>query len=791
MNLFKRKESKKQMKFDKERQERINKLASTNNTVFYTSQYENGLMHIVDNEYSTCVELGEVDYEVANEEEKLDIVVNYAEALNSLDKQSRYQLLVVNKRADSSIINDILLSYQADGFDDYRREMNDLISSRFSRDQNNFKVNKYAIFTTESNSPKQANRQLNTMIQNFEKRFNQNGTELSFKKVDGLNRLKLLASILRPKKFFTFKYSDLVLTKLTTRNFVSPTRLKFKENSFELDSYHGQILYIRDFPKYLEDHLIHELCKIGRELIISIHAKPYDTMEARKNIRNKQLLNKAEIVKQQKKNFVGGLSEDMLSGAAKEIDQTTEQLIEEMKDNGQKLFSGIFTVMLLEETKEQLDEAVRDLKEVARTWMVEFDDVYKMQEEAINTILPIGKPYLDVESLYMRDLTTNNIVTQVPFTSVELNSPNGQYYGQNQLSKNMITVNRKEDLITPSGLVLGSSGSGKGMTVKWGLLSTLLKQKNDRVIIVDPESEYLPIGRTFKAQILDIFPGTKHHLNILDMADRSLLKEEDRHVDLIKEKANLLASLFESILKNFSDIEASLIDRVTRLTYEKVKDKNPTLVDWYYILKEQPEEIAKELALKVEPYTIGSQDIFAHETNIDLNAKFVIFNIKQLDERLKPFAMKVILDQIWKQVVSNQGKVTTWLYFDELQLNFDTDENATWFMKLWSRVRKYGAIPTGITQNVSTLLERSAGKKMISNSEFIVLLRQKLVDLEYLSQVIKLPDNLLKFVGDRVQRGTGLISAGGIVVPFENEIPTDTELFTLMNTDAGAGVGDE
>lgn len=787
MNLFKRKESKKQMKSDKQRKERIHKLASTNNTINYTSQYESGLMHIVNNEYSTCMKLGEVDYEVANEDEKLDIVVNYAEALNSLDKQSRYQLLVINKRTDSSIINDILLEYQADGFDDYRREMNDLILSRFNRDQNNFNVEKYAIFTTESNSPKQANRQLNTMIQNFEKRFNENGTELTFHKLEGIERLKLMASILRPKKYFTFKYSDLVLTHLTTRNFVSPTRINFKENYFELDEYYGQILYIREFPKYLEDHLIQEICKMGRELIISIHAKPYDLIEARNNIRNKQLLNKAEIVKQQKKNFVGGLSEDMLSGVSKEIEQTTSQLIEEMKDNGQKIFSGIFCVMLLEESKEQLTEAVRELKEVARTWQVEFDDVYKMQEEALNTILPIGKPYLDVEALYMRDLTTNNIVTQVPFSSVELNSSNGQYYGQNQLSKNMITVNRKEDLITPSGLVLGSSGSGKGMTVKWGLLSTLLKQKNDRVVIVDPESEYSPIGRTFKAQILDIFPGTKHHLNILDMADRSLLKEEDRHVDLVKEKANLLASLFESILKDFSDVEASLIDRVTRLTYEKVTEKNPTLVDWYYILKEQPEAIAEELALKVEPYTIGSQDIFAHKTNIDLNAKFVIFNIKQLDERLKPFAMKVILDQIWKQVVSNQGKVTTWLYFDELQLNFDTDENATWFMKLWSRVRKYGAIPTGITQNVSTLLERSAGKKMISNSEFIVLLRQKLVDLEYLSQVIKLPDNLLKFVGDRVTRGTGLISAGGIVVPFENEIPIDTKLFTLMNTDAGGG----
>ena len=452
-----------------------------------------------------------------------------------------------------------------------------------------------------------------------------------------------------------------------------------------------------------------------------------------------------------------------------------------MKENSQKMFSGMFTVLLMEEDKDKLEEATKNIHSVVRSHGIHFEVAYKMQEEALNTILPIGKAYLDVESNYVRDMTTNNLATQVPFSTVDLQDNTGQYLGKNQLSRNIITVNRK-NLNTPSGLIFGSSGSGKGMTTKWSIISTLLSNKNDKFIIVDPENEYAKIGREFGAEILDIYPGSKHHLNILDMADKGLLQEEDKHVDLIKEKANLLSSLFESLLKEYTDIEASIVDRVTREVYEKYE--NPTLVEWYYTLKNQPEELAEELALKVEPYTVGGQDIFAHETNIDLSDKFVIFNIKRLDEKLKPFAMKVILDQIWNQVVQNQGKVTTWLFFDELQLNFDSIENSRWFMKLWSRVRKYGAIPTGITQNIATLLEDSEGRKMLSNSEFFVLLRQKKVDIDSLRNVLNIPEPLLQYVGERVPQGTGLISSGGVVVPFENIISKDTELYRLMETDA-------
>lgn len=746
-------------------------------------------MHIVEHEYSKMYELGNLDYEVASEDDQLDIVVSYAEALNSLDKHSRYQLLVLNKRIQSSILDEILLPYEYDGFDKYRSEINTIISERFKRDQKNFEIKKYAVLSTEAADPKQATRQLNTLFQNYEKRFNETDVDLSMDELSGIERLKIMSDMLRPNKHFTSTYKDIALSGLSSKAFISPTRFKFYDEHFKMDDKFGKVLFIRNYPTHLEDRLIHELCKSGRELAISIHAKPYDMSKFKKDLRNKAMMNKKDIAQQQRKNFKEGLSEDMVSGLASEVQMTAEEIANELKDNGQKTFSGIFTVLLVEDSREQLQIATREIKDIAQTWHVEFDDVYKWQEEALNTVLPIGKPFLDVERNYMRDMTTSNVVTQIPFTNIELQSPTGQYYGQNQMSNNMITIDRKKDLITPSGLILGSSGSGKGMTVKWTMIFSLLKnmnKKSEKVIIVDPESEYLPIGKAFGAQILDISTGTENHFNLLDLPDRRFLDKEDQKVDLVKEKANLLVSLFESVLKDFSDLEASIVDRVTRMTYQAFEGQKrvATLVDWDRILKEQPEEAAKKLSVKIEPYTTGSQDIFAHETNIDLSAPFIIFNIKHLDEQMKGFAMKVILDQIWKQVVMNQGKLTTNLYFDELQLNFDTEENASWFMKLWSRVRKYGAIPTGITQNISTLLETSHGQKMISNSEFIVLLRQKLVDMEHLKRVIKLPPNLTKYIGEKVPKGTGLISAGGVVVPFENPIPKETELFELMNTDA-------
>lgn len=794
MNLFKRKTSKKQIKSHKHQNEKKkqrileNANPSVQQFIKYTSQFEEGLMHIVENEYSTMVRLGEVDYEIASEDEQLRIVMSYAEGLNVLDKNSRYQLLIHNRKLTQAPYETILMDYEGNHLDIYREEINQLIRKQTEKNESNFVVDKYAIFSTKGSTAKQANRSLDVLIKKFKGQFMDKNVNLPIDSQNGLDRLKLMAAMLRPQRYFATSYKDIAISGLNSKCFITPNKIYFPKNQsyFFLGDHVAKVFYIRQYPKYLEDQLIHNLCQTGHELFISLHAKPYDVVESKRSIENKRMLNNAEIARQVKRNFQKGLPEDFVSGLDSETEEAAKELLKEIKDNGQKIYSGIFTIMVVEKNLEKLSEACEVIENVCLNEQVVLEVVEDYREEALNTILPIGKPYLDVEMNYMRDMTTANVVTQMPFSNVELQSETGQYYGRNQLTNNMITIDRKHDLLTPSGLIFGTSGAGKGMATKWEIINTYFKNPNDRVIIVDPESEYTPIAREFDAQILDISTGTRHHLNILDLPDKRLLDNEDRTLDLVKEKANLLSDLFESLLKVYTDQEAGLVDRVTRKTYQAFAEigKMPTLVDWHMQLLQEKTEVAEEFADKVEPFTLGSQDIFAHETNINLNSRFVVFNIKKLDDRLKSLAMKVILDMIWKQIVEAQGKETIHLYFDEIQLNFSTESTAEWFMALWSRIRKYGAIPTGITQNVSTLLDSPSGRKMISNSEFLIFLRQKIIDLERLREIVNLTPKLINYINDRAPRGTGLISAGGVIVPFENPIPEDTALFEIMNTDA-------
>lgn len=793
MNLIQTSLLKKQTKSNKLEERRKSRLAeqaspNAQSTLKYTSQFKEGLMHIVGEEYSKMYRLGDIDYDTADEEEQEQTALGYAEGLNVLDKKSRYQALIINKAKKNSIFDEVRLPYEWDDNDTYRQEINDINRQGFESDQRNFEIQKYAIFTTQSRTRKQASQILDTIATKFQGRFKKRGVKLKIDKMDGLERLKVSATLLKPNRYFTVDYDDIMLSGLTSKAFISPNRFKFPKNKpyFRVGDKFAKVLYADQFPKYLEDELIRELCKSGIELAISIHGKPYEMVEARKAISTVKALNKADIQKQQRQNFKDGVGEDMISGEAAEIEEATTELIKEFKDRGQKYFSGIFSIYLLADTQEELQHKVKVVEDAGATWQVSFDNTVLYNEEALNTILPIGKPYLDVEKNFMRDMTTANLATQIPFTTQELQSPTGVVYGKNQRSHNLIVIDRKKDLITPSGLVLGSSGSGKGMTIKWEIINIMLKYPNRRIIIVDPEGEYTSLAEALGGLILYISTGTSSHLNIMDMPDKDLLDKEDQQVDYVKEKTNLLVNLFKLLLEDFGDIQKSIVDEYTAKLFSNFENQNrkPTLKDWYELLAQSTEPDVIYFAKTIRPYTVGSQDIFAHETNVDLSSRLVVFNTKKLDPELKTFANKVIYDQIWKEIVKNQNKITTHLYFDEIQTNFDNDDDAQFFMNIWARVRKYGAVPTGITQSVLTLLDSSYGQSMILNTEFIVLLRQKLGTIKRLEEVLRLTDTLKEYIQETAPQGTGLIYSGGVVVPFENPIPEDTQLFEMMNTDS-------
>ncbi|WP_074626975.1 VirB4-like conjugal transfer ATPase, CD1110 family [Streptococcus gallolyticus] len=773
-------------KEDKERAKQLKKAlkASTQNTIKYTSLFEDGLMHIDGEEYSKTWELGDANYLTADEEKKLDIIDYYVEALNGLDSDNTYQLLIINRPVPSTLLSQITYELEGDNRDIFRQEYNDMITARFATDQNNFKVEKFVTVSTQSRDRKQAYRKLNDVDNHFTKQFKV--VDIPFKSLNGTDRLNIFADLLRGNPYLNVDYNDVRISDLTTKSFIAPGRIFFQEDQFLMDKQYCRVLFARSFPAFLNDRLIKSITDIGIELAITIHAKPYDVAEAVKKVNTAEAGVKMDMVKSQAAAADKGISGSLaISSVAQATAEEAEKWKTEINDNDQKMFSGVFAVMLKANTPEELADYTSRVKQAGRKHVVEFEEIYYHQEEALNTMLPIGKTYLDVKRRFMRDMTTTNIATQIPFTNTDLqsNSPLANYYGQNQISNNIITLDRQRDLATASGVILGSSGSGKSVFVKTNeVIPAILRFPNDRVIIVDPEEEYVDIGRAFDAQVIDIYPGTKTHFNLMDIPDQDKLRDEDK--DFVGQKSSLIMGLFENILQEVTDDDISLIDRVTRLCYEQITDRTPTLKDWHDILLEQPEEEAQSLALKSESYTKGSQDIFAYETNVDLNKQVVIFNLKKLSGKLKPFALMVIQDYIWQHVVDHKGEFVTRVYFDEMQYQFETEDQATFFTNMYARIRKYGSIPTGITQSVETLLDRKEGRNLLYNSEFIVLLKQKKTTIPYLLKTINLTDALIRYVEKPKAKGTGLIIAGQLAVPFENPIPENTELFRLVATDA-------
>ncbi|MEZ7555995.1 ATP-binding protein [Streptococcus sp. 27098_8_134] len=780
--------SKNLTKAEKERRNRLRRTlkASTQNTIKYNSLYENGLLHVAKDKWSRTYRLGDVAYLSANQEEKIDVIDTHAEALNSLDSGTTFQLLVINRKIEDNTVERIKYEEVGDGFDKFRKEYNDMIESRFSSDSKNFQVEKYVTIGTEAYNREQADANLKEIGSSLENQYAQ--MDIGFQELDGKERLDVFAELLLGKHRLPYTYRDIALSELHSKDFIAPNQLHFLENRFRINDEVAKVMYARNFPTFLTDRMIKNLTDIGEELAITVQAVPYEPAEFLKKINNADTTIKTEMIKAQRSGAQEGVDQELaVSGRAKEISESTKRWKEEIDDNDQKAFSGLIALYFKAKDEDELANITDKVLTAARKVGVNFQECFYYQEEGLNTILPIGHTFLNVKRRFIRDMTTANLATQIPFTNVDLKSESDRalYYGQNQLSNNVITVDRKADLNTGSGVVLGSSGSGKSVTVKsMEIIPTYLKNPEDRIIIVDPEDEYSDIGREFGAQLVDIFIGSKSHLNLLDLPDVSQLKDEDN--DPIGDKSNLLMGLFESILDEVGDVEYTIIDRVTRETYRRFEksDQTPTLKDWHDVLEEQEEPEAQELALKSEIYAKGSQNIFAHETNVDITDRFVIFNLKRLTGKLKPFAMMVIQDYIWNQVVASQGQLTTRIYFDEVQLYFKEEAQAIFFTELYSRVRKYGAIATAITQNIETLMNKEEGRKLVSNSEFMILLKHKKSDLLALSRAITLTPTLTRYIEKPKAKGTGLIVAGQVVVPFENPIPKHTRLFELIATDA-------
>lgn len=396
----------------------------------------------------------------------------------------------------------------------------------------------------------------------------------------------------------------------------------------------------------------------------------------------------------------------------------------------------------------------------------------------MNTALPYGLRSIDVT----RTLTTEAAASLMPFRVQEIQDMGGIYCGINAVSKNLLICNRK-NLLNPHGFILGVSGSGKSFTMKEFITFIALATRDD-IIIIDAEREYGETSRALHGTVLELSPNSPHHINPLEIARGYGMGENP-----VAMKSELLMSICEQQMGEgqLGAFHKSIIDRCTASVYHEFiksggKTRQPTLFDWRNEVKRQPEREAQELALASELFVEGSLNMFAHETNVDMDNRLIVFDLYEMGEQLKPTALNVTMETIQNRVATNRlaGKYT-WIFVDEVYLFFKYYYSAQFLYKAWKRFRKYGAALTAATQNVEECLRSETARLMFANSEFLVLLNQAATDRAELAKLLNISENQMGYVTN-VEAGHGLLRVAGSIVPFANEFPRTGELYQLWNT---------
>lgn len=398
----------------------------------------------------------------------------------------------------------------------------------------------------------------------------------------------------------------------------------------------------------------------------------------------------------------------------------------------------------------------------------------------MKTVLPYG--LMNIKA--MRTLTTESTAVLMPYKTQEIIDNDGIYYGINAISHNLLMCNRKL-LLNGNGFILGVSGSGKSFASKMEIAMAALFTDDD-IIIVDPEHEYAPLIKKLGGQVIEMSPTSKNRINAMEMS-REYIDGENP----IALESEFVMSVCEQAIGS-GKIDArdkSIIDRCTDnifkdyLSYKT--DVPPTLVDFRNDLLKQPELQAKDIALALELLTEGSLNIFAQQSNVQINNRIMCFDISALGEQLKPIGHTIMLNNILNRVIINRMKgIYTRIYIDEAHLLFANPYSAQFLAKAWKRFRKYGGLVTGITQNVEECLNSDTARLMLANSEFLLLLNQAATDRAELAKILNISDTQMSYITN-APAGRGLIKVGGSIVPFINDFPTDTELYKLMSTKPG------
>ena len=755
---------------------------SAQDSIPFERMFPDGICRVEGNFYSKTIEFQDINYQLSQSEDKDAIFDGWCEFLNYFDASVRFQFSFVNSSANKETYRErIVIPLRGDEDDSLRIEYSTMLQNQLERGNNGLVKSKYLTFGIKAESYKTAKPRLERLeldiLNNFRK------LSVKAEPLDGKARLALMHGIFHidGQEPFHFDWKQLAPSGLSVKDFIAPSSFAFASSRhFRMGAKYGSVSFLNIIAPELNDRLLADFLEMDSSLVIGMYVKPLDQMRAIKTVKRKLTELNATKIQEQKKAVRAGYDMDILPSDLSTYGSEAQKLLQELQSRNERMFLLTFTVLNTANTLPKLKDTVLQAKGIAQKHNCQLVSLDFQQENGLMSLLPLGMNRIEIQ----RGLTTSSLAIFVPFTTQELfqRGAGAFYCGVNALSGNLIMVDRLRQK-NPNGLILGVPGSGKSFSAKREMFSVYLLT-NDDIIICDPEAEYWPLVKRLHGQVIKISPTSKQYVNPMDLnLDYS---DDDNPLSL---KVDFILSFCDIVVgakEGLKPVEKTIIDRCVRLVYRDYladpKPENmPILQDLYNCLRAQDEKEAQFLATALEIYVTGSLNVFNHRTNVDIDNRVVCYDIKELGKQLKQLGMLVVQDQVWNRVTRNrEAGRTTRYYVDEFHLLL-RGELAAWSVEIWKRFRKWGGVPTGITQNVKDLLASPEIENILENSDYICMLNQAPGDRQILAQKLNISPHQLSYV-TQANEGEGLLFYGNVIVPFVDRFPKDTEMYKLMTT---------
>ena len=687
----------------------------------FQRMFPDGICRVSDKYYTKTIQYQDINYQLAQQEDKTAIFEEWCSFLNFFDSSIHFELSFMNMATDAEVFEkNIRIPYRNDNFNNVRSEYSQMLKMQLAQGNNGLTKTKYITFGIEAESMREAKPRLEHVQTNLMNNFKRLG--VSARVLNGKERLQLMHAMFHmgDTDRFYFDWSWLAGSGLSVKDFIAPTSFSFPGGkTFTMGSLYGAMSYLQITASDLSDQLLKDFLDMESSEIVTMHIQSVDQTTAIKQIKHTITELDRSKIEEQKKAVRSGYDMDIIPSDLATYGKDAKALLKELQSQNERMFLITFLIMNTGKTQQELENNVFQASSIAQKHNCNLRRLDFQREQGLMSSLPLASNLSEIQ----RALTTSSTAIFIPFTTQERfqNGDEALYYGLNALSNNLIMVDRKK-LKNPNGLILGTPGSGKSFSAKREITNAFLVTDDD-IIICDPEAEYTALVNCLEGQVIKISPTSTHYINPMDINES--YSEDDNPLAL---KADFILSLCELIVggkEGLQPIEKTVIDRCVHQIYqhyfEDPKPENmPLLEDLYNALLQQEEKEAHRVATALEIYVKGSLNLFNHRTNVDIRNRFVCYDIKELGKQLKKLGMLIVQDQVWGRVTANRsaGKTTRY-YMDEFHLLLKEEQTASYSVEIWKRFRKWGGIPTGITQNVKDLLSSREVENIFENSDFV------------------------------------------------------------------------